>query len=78
MIWIFSVAYLVLFVLTWGATYSYFTNRYKILDSGLERRKNLAFAVGWSFLQPITGLVTIFTSAFFYYGFQWWGGPRQK
>jgi hypothetical protein len=70
------VGYLLAFLITWGAVYAYWANIYPAKDA-LRLRENLAFAIGFSLFQPITGIIAIFTTAFYFYGFQWWGPVRE-
>ena len=76
--YLFIAAYIIGFIINWGGFYSYFCNKYPTLDSPSNRREDLAAAIMWAIFTPIASFVTPFSTGFFFYGLQWWGGPRAK
>ena len=75
---ILTVSYLALAILTYGADYAYWTNKFPILDSHETRLSNRRDAFICAVLSPVAFWLTLFWTGFFYYGLQFSGGPKEK
>lgn len=75
MFWL--IGYVACVIFFTSGSYAYWVNRFAILDSSFERRSHMAFSLGMNLI-PLFWIVTLFTTGFFYYGFQLRGGLKER